>query len=313
MVANIPRLPKRIQWSSIRALFFLAQRGGNAGWQTASRKPDGEQHDASLALHLSRSLLLFQLRHPRALERGVNRNGITLLSTSRHNPTNPLPLPPTPTTRGLLPHTPLLLGVEDEGQDIEPKLRELETHALELLLGLVAQDMGARGPEGGDGFPDGLVLGRRLLVHEASVGDLALGGGLGEVDLLVGEGGEGGEVEALGEGVDAGVAEEGDAVVVRGRHRGVVFHGLRALQRREVVAFVEVLEHAGGGVQVVVGELDASGLGGEGLVDGEGGGIAAVADDELDDGRAQVAFGRRGQLTVVWDGECDRVALTRGK
>lgn len=166
---------------------------------------------------------------------------------------------------------------------------------LELLLGLVTQDVGAGGPESRDGFPDGFVLGGSLLVHKPGVGDLALGGGLGEVDLLVGEGGEGREVEALGEGVDAGVAEQSDAVVVRGGDGGVVFHGLGALEGGEVVAFVEVLEHAGGGGEVVVGELDAPGLGGvgeardgfgevgglyeEGLVDGEGGGVVAGADD----------------------------------
>ena len=66
--------------------------------------------------------------------------------------------------------------------------------------------------------------------------------------------------EALGEGVDAGVLEEGDAVVVGRGDRGIVFERV-ARDGGEVVAFVDVLEDCGGGVDVVIGELDAAGRG----------------------------------------------------
>ena len=80
---------------------------------------------------------------------------------------------------------------------------------------------------------------------------------------------------------------------------------MRAVEVGEVVGFVEVFEHAGAGGEVVVGELDApgdgivgelgAGVGEEGGLDEEG--LVRVEDcagfagseDELDDGRAEVA------------------------
>ena len=175
--------------------------------------------------------------------------------------TNPLPLPPSARARRtllLLPLTPLLLRIQHQIQHIEPKLWELQTHPLELLLRLVTQDMTPRRPESGDRFSYTLVVGTRLFVHEARVCDLALGCGLCEVDFLVRERCEGREAETLCEGVDAGVAEEGDAVVVRGGSGGVIFHCLAGGEGGEVVGFVEVLEDGGGGVEVVAGEVDAA-------------------------------------------------------
>ena len=80
---------------------------------------------------------------------------------------------------------------------------------------------------------------------------------------------------------------------------------MRAVEVGVVVGFVEILEHASAGCEVVVGELDAAGYGvvGElGAGVGEEGGLDeedlvrvescaafAGAEDELDYGRAEVA------------------------
>ncbi len=59
------------------------------------------------------------------------------------------------------------------------------------------------------------------------------------------------------------MAEEAEPFVVRGRGGWVVFEGA-VDEGGEVVGFVEVFEHAGGGFQVVVDELDAAAGGGGG-------------------------------------------------
>lgn len=74
--------------------------------------------------------------------------------------------------------------------------------------------MTACSPERRDWLADAFVRSLCVAVYVTCVFDLAAGGALGEVDFLVGEGCEGGDAEALGECVDAGVAEEGDAVGV---------------------------------------------------------------------------------------------------
>ena len=109
------------------------------------------------------------------------------------------------------PRAPLLLCIKHKTEDVETKLRELETHAPELLFGLVSEDVRPRGPEGRDGFPDALVSGLCVCVDVPGVGDFAVRRRRREVDLFVGEGGERGHAEALREGVDAGVSQEADA------------------------------------------------------------------------------------------------------
>lgn len=101
--------------------------------------------------------------------------------------TNPLPLPPRPTTRTLHlnPRTPLLLRIEHQTQHIKTELRELQTHPLELLLCLMPKHMRPRSPERSHRPPDTLIIRRCLLVHEPSIRDLALGSRLREVDLLM--------------------------------------------------------------------------------------------------------------------------------
>lgn len=133
----------------------------------------------------------------------------------------------------------------------------LQAQLLELLLRLVSEHMAARRPESSHRLPDRLVFGRCLVVHEASVCDLALRGALGEVGLLVGHAGEGGQAETFGQCVDSGVTEEGDAAVVWTGDGGVVFHCVAA-DGGEVVAFVDVFEDGGAGVDVVIGEGDAA-------------------------------------------------------
>lgn len=85
-----------------------------------------------------------------------------------------------------------------------------------------------------------------MAVDISCVFDFAAGGALCEVDFLVGEGCEGGDAEALGECVDAGMPQEGDAVGVWCRDGGVGFEG-GATEGGEVVAFVEEFEEAGCG------------------------------------------------------------------
>jgi hypothetical protein len=229
---------------------------------------------------------------------------ITLTSTFPSTPTLKLPLPLAPTlARSLRALAPLLLHIEHQAENIETELRVLQAQPLKLLLGLVPEHMAASRPESGHGLPDRLVLDRSLLIHEARVRDLALGRGLCEVDFLVRDLRESREAEALGERVDACVAEERDAAVVGGRDGRVVFHCVAA-DGREVVALVDVLEHGGAGVDVIVGELDAAGgtrdeavdfglevgcLHEEALVGGESGLQVAGADDEFYDRGAEVA------------------------
>lgn len=96
---------------------------------------------------------------------------------------------------------------------------------MELVLGLMPQDMGSRCPKCCDRFAQRPVLLAGLLVHEARVCDLALGCGGCAVDFAVREGFEGREPEFVGKGVDPGVAEESDACVVGGGDAGVGFEG----------------------------------------------------------------------------------------
>lgn len=170
--------------------------------------------------------------------------------------TDPRPLATT-YNRRLTPLRPLLLIIQHQAQHVETKLRELETHAPELCFRLVTQHMTARRPERSHGFPDALVCGFRVAVDVSCVFDFAAGGALGEVDFLVGEGCEGGDAEALGECVDAGVTEESNAVGVWDGYGGVGLEG-GAAEGGEVVAFVEEFEEAGCGGQVFVEELDAT-------------------------------------------------------
>jgi hypothetical protein len=104
----------------------------------------------------------------------------------------------------------LLLSVEHQAKDVEAELGELEAHLTELVLGLVAQDVGAVGPECGDGLADDRVFARGVCVDEAGVGDLAFGVGVYAVDFGVREGfeflarGEGGLVWLCVDGVNWG-------------------------------------------------------------------------------------------------------------
>jgi len=106
--------------------------------------------------------------------------------------------------------------------------------------------MTACSPERSHRLADAFVRRFRVAVHVTCVFDFAAGGALCEVDFLVGEGCEGGDAGALGECVDAGVAEEGDAVGVWCWDGWVGFEG-GAAEGGEVVAFVEEFEEAGCG------------------------------------------------------------------
>jgi hypothetical protein len=83
--------------------------------------------------------------------------------------------------------TSLLLLIQDKAEHIETKLRELETHETELVFGLAAQDMTARRPEGRHRLTNGGIVVTRVLIDVAGVDNLALGGGVGAVDLAVRE------------------------------------------------------------------------------------------------------------------------------
>lgn len=109
-------------------------------------------------------------------------------------PSRPLPRTLTHIVIGTpspFPLRPLLLGIQDEAQDIKRELREIHAHLPEGAFGLVAQDMGALAPEAGDGFADGVVVAGGVGVDVAGVGEFGGGGGVDEVDFGVGEGFEG--------------------------------------------------------------------------------------------------------------------------
>lgn len=168
----------------------------------------------------------------------------------------PLPLAAT-LARCLCALAPLLLHVEHQAQHVETELRVLQAEPLELLLGLVPEHMAPSSPEGSNGLPDRLVLGRSLLVHEAGVGNLALGRGLCEVDLLVGNTGKCRQTKSLSNGVDAGMAKESDTTVVGAWDGWIVLHGVAA-DCGEVVSLVDVFKNGSAGVDVIVGELNAA-------------------------------------------------------
>lgn len=63
---------------------------------------------------------------------------------------------------------------EERTKDIVSELGELETQALELLLGLGAEGVASHGPEVGNGRADGGVSRRGELVYVSGVGNLAL-------------------------------------------------------------------------------------------------------------------------------------------
>lgn len=114
--------------------------------------------------------------------------------------------------------------------------------------------MGPRGPEAGDGGADFRVVAGGVGVGVAGVGDLAAGGRVDAVDLGLGEDAEGVDAELLGEGVDAGVAEELVARVVDGGGGRVGLEDALAGELLgEVLARVEVLEEAADRVHVVFG------------------------------------------------------------
>lgn len=216
----------------------------------------------------------------------------------------PLPLAATAAlARCLCALASLLLHVEHQAQHVETELRMLQAQPLELLLGLVSEHVAPRRPESSHRLPDSLVLGRSLLVHKASVRDLALGCGLGEVNLLVCDACEHWQAEALGEGVDASVAKQGDTPVIWAGDARVILHGVTA-DGREVVALVDVLKDSGASVDVIVGKFDTARCAGrealdfaleerclheQALVSGEGGLLVARANGKLNDRRTQVA------------------------
>lgn len=121
------------------------------------------------------------------------------------------------------------------------------------------QDMRPRRPERSNRFPDLLVCDARVAVDVARVCDFAARRALRQVDFLVRQGGEFGHAEALGQGVDAGVAQEGDAVFVGGVDGEVVFEVLAA-DCGVVVCFVEEFEEGGCGGEVFGLEFDAARL-----------------------------------------------------
>lgn len=143
------------------------------------------------------------VQSPNLLHREPKQNNPTFQHRSRspqRSPPKPHLLPSRSLPRTLthiiigtspFPLGPLLLGIQDEAQDIKGEFREIHAHLPEGAFGLVAQDMGALAPEAGDGFADGVVVAGGMGVDVAGVGEFGGGGGVDEVDFGVGEGFEG--------------------------------------------------------------------------------------------------------------------------
>jgi hypothetical protein len=116
------------------------------------------------------------------------RRSIVISSSCILNSTDTRPLATT-TNGSLGSSSSLFLVIQHQAQDIETKLGELETHATELLLSLVTQNMRPRSPKRSHGFADTLIFSLCVTVDVASVFNLTTSGTLGEVNFLVGEGG----------------------------------------------------------------------------------------------------------------------------
>ena len=146
-------------------------------------------------------------------------------------------------------------------EHVVAELGELQADGAELVLGLGAKGVTARGPEVGNRSADrGVVLAGEL-VYVARVSNLALGRRVDAVDLARGEVLEMGQTELLGKSVDLGVLEKLIAARVDLGNRWVLLK--RALARdllREVVARVQKLEEASNGIDVLAGELNLAGL-----------------------------------------------------
>ena len=150
------------------------------------------------------------------LEHGLGCKSVCDICTKSQLKTYPLSLPAgrpgSAASFGSL--TSLLLCVEHQAEHIVTELRELETHSLELVFGLVSQYMASRRPECRDWLPDALVVDAGLLVDETRVCNLALGCRLCKVNLLVCKCCELGKTKLLRKCVDSGVAQKTNAIVV---------------------------------------------------------------------------------------------------
>nr|POE59773.1 hypothetical protein CFP56_78990 [Quercus suber] len=150
------------------------------------------------------------------------------------------------------------LRIQHQAQDVKGELRELQAHALELLFGFVAQNVGPRRPELRDGFPDVPVLRGGFFVDESCVCDLALGGRLCQVDLLVRQLCECRERPFLRECIHARVSQKRDAFVVWLRYARVVFHARAVAEDGEVIAAIQVLEYRGSCAKIIVRQIDCA-------------------------------------------------------
>lgn len=131
----------------------------------------------------------------------------------------------------------------------------------ELFLGLGTQCVAAGGPEVGDGCADRGVLARGELIHVAGVCNLAFGGRVDAMDFARRQILEEGHAELLGYCVYSRVLEELDARVVDlGERRVRLECPLAGAFLGEVLAGIEELEEAADGVDVLVTEVDLTGL-----------------------------------------------------
>lgn len=153
----------------------------------------------------------------------------------------------------------LFLLIEHQAKHIEAKLGVLETHAPELLLCLVAQDVAPGGPERSNGFANGLVVWRRVAVHVARERDLAARRAVDAVDLALRKRLELVDAEFLRQSVHARVPQELVARFVEFGDRRVVFEPVCCRgAAREVFACVLILEEGGDGFYGIAFEGNAA-------------------------------------------------------
>lgn len=146
-------------------------------------------------------------------------------------------------------------------QDVETKLRKLQTERLEFVFGFGPQRMRPGGPKVGHGCTNRRIVDRGVGINVARILDLALDRGIDAVDFGRRERLQSGDAPFLSQGIDPCVLEQLNARVVDSRDRGIVFEVSLARQLAgEVFLGIQEFEETADGIDVFVWEVDLARL-----------------------------------------------------